>query len=381
MAYITKTKEPRSGGPPQPPVTELHGKTLELDTLMDSWVQDPMGRDVHSKDARREHLRLIHEDHNRNRNSPLPVKDFLNPVPEWGSLFLPGGMGAGKTLTAHWIIETMYRCGWVVYSTASTLFSQRLSLQESYVFPDLVEAGSGVFIDEIHIVIDRYAFNSQRNRSYGQAKTSLRKMQCLVIGASANPGQVGMEFKGSVDYTVIPYERPNIPRATRGRPIFPDFCWVDVAMLKDIYQESDRRLMDSGYGHLVYGRAWERRKGNKLWCPNPAELYQVSKGMDSFETFRIGEAFGIGRGELTAHQEDGPGYDINNTLDLIAQVLEHTNPTDKGMVSIDAIAALLEHGGQKTSKTTLRASLEVAGVSVTARGIFSHDLAKEKIDR
>ena len=69
-------------------------------------------------------------------------------------------MGAGKTLTAHWIIETMYRCGWVVYSTASTLFSQRFSLQESYAFPDLVEAGSGMFIDEIHIVIDRYAFNS-----------------------------------------------------------------------------------------------------------------------------------------------------------------------------------------------------------------------------
>ena len=288
-------------------MADLHGKNLDLDTLMDSWVQDPMGRDVHSKDARREHLQLIHEDHNRNRNAPLPVKDFLNPIPEWGSVFIPGGMGAGKTLTAHWIIETMYRCGWVVYSTASTLFSQRFSLQESYAFPDLVEAGSGMFIDEIHIVIDRYAFNSQRNRSYGQAKTSLdgRCSAWLWALQRESLDRLGMEFKGSVDYTLIPYERPNIPRATRGRPYFPNFAWVNVAMLKDIYQESDRRLMDSGYGHLIYGRAWERRQGNKLWSPNPADLYQVSKGMDSFETFKIGEAFGIGRAELAEQREGG----------------------------------------------------------------------------
>ena len=339
-----------------------------------------MGRDVHSKDARHEHLKLIHGDHERNRNNPLPVKDFLNPIPEWGSLFLPGGMGAGKTLTAHWIIETMYRCGWVVYSTASTLFSQRLSMKESYKFPDLVEAGSGVFIDEIHIVVDRYAFNSQRNRSYGQAKTSLRKMQCLVIGASANPGQVGMEFKGSVDYTLIPYERPNIPRASRGRPYFPNFSWVNVAMLKDIYQESDRRLMDSGYGHLIYGRAWERRQGNKLWCPNPADLYQVSKGMDSFETFKIGEAFGIGRGELSGQRdEESGGYDINDTLDLVGAVLKQTTPNEKGMVTLDAVSALLEHHGNKTTKTRLRSALEVAGVSMTARGVFAYEDATDRL--
>ena len=126
--------------------------------------------------------------------------------------------------------------------------------------------------------------------------------------------QVGFEFKGSVDYTLIPYERPNIPRAARGRPYFPNFAWVNVAMLKDIYQESDRRLMDSGYGHLIYGRAWERRQGNKLWCPNPADLYQVSKGMDSFETFKIGEAFGIGRAEL-AEQREGGAKTGNQNID------------------------------------------------------------------
>ena len=349
---------------------------------MDSWVSDPMGRDVHSKDARHEHLRLIHEDHERNRESPLPVKDFISPIPEWGSVFLPGGMGAGKTLTAHWIIETVYRCGWVVYSTASTLFSQRLSLQESFVFPDLVEAGSAVFIDEIHIVVDRYAFNSQRNRSYGQAKTSLRKMQCLVVGASANPSMVGMEFKGSVDYTLIPYERPNIPRASRGRPIFPDFCWVDVAMLKDIYMESDRRLMDSGYGHLVYGRAWERRQGNKLWCPNPAALYQVSKGMDSFETFRIGEAFGIGRAEL-AEQREGKNKTgregLDEILDWVAAVLPNITANTKGNVTLDAVAAMMEHNDRKTPKVHIKSALEVLGVTLTARGDFDRDLAIEKL--
>ena len=37
--HITKTRPTRTGGPPQPPVADLHGKNLDLETLMDSGFQ------------------------------------------------------------------------------------------------------------------------------------------------------------------------------------------------------------------------------------------------------------------------------------------------------------------------------------------------------
>ena len=348
---------------------------------MDSWVQDGLRRDVHSKDTRHEHLKLIQEDHERNRAAPIPLAGWIGRFPDWGSVFFPGEMGAGKTLLAHWLLERIYRCGWPIFTTASTLYGQRLSMQQSFIFPDLVTPGSGVFIDEIHAVLDRYASNSIRNRSYGQARTALRKMQCLVIGASANSALVSMEFKGAADITVA---GRLVPPQRRGmKLVFPEFCSMEVRGQADVYFSRDRSLEDSNLGRWM--DAGRLSAPDWVWFPRSDDLYNVSKGMDSFETFKIGEAFGITKGALKDASEGAKtdaDPDVNVLLAYIDAVIRQIAPNSRGSVNAGSLRVLMDTAGYPHySQSRIQAALQVIGVSVSARGNFQHEEAVEKLDQ
>ena len=184
---ILRTKRERMQlGPPQIPDEELAGKTLSVEAVLDNWVQDEFGRDDHSKDVRWKYLTECWEDHERNLNAPLDVAKFISPFPRHGSMFVPGDQGGGKTTIASWTGERFFRCGWHMFSSHSLLLGQRLMLKELYSFPDHITRGSCMFADEVHTILDMYAENSQRQRTYGQASTALRRMLTLIIGASAN---------------------------------------------------------------------------------------------------------------------------------------------------------------------------------------------------
>ena len=121
----------------------------------------------------------------------------------------------------------------------------------------------------------------------------MRKEQITCMGASAHTIMVGWDYKGVTECVMVPARW-----YPRGKLHAPPFCHIGINMLYPFpYQRKDQLLMDAG---LVRGNDVKRA----YWRPAPTELMKAAMLMDSFESVRVGESFGIGAKQM-GEQRDG----------------------------------------------------------------------------
>ena len=293
-------------------------------------------------------------------------------LPEFGIHLFAGDMGEGKTLMAAHVARQYRRRGWNVFSTAGFLFGQRLRLIEAYAFPDHVTPGSLIFVDEVHTLIDRYSANSIRSRTFGQASTAMRKEKVTCIGASAHTVMVGWEFKGVAETVVTP--RRWYPPGPR---VAPPFCYLTCAKLYPFpYRRKDPLLMEAG---LIRGSetkiAW--------WNPDPIELIGAARLIDSFESVKIGENFGVDAAamrkerEQTADSRPMPQGNDRPDLFLVIKAVWDQDYINKRQerVRFSTIRDIIKQAGMNVSGVDIRSTLEIAGCPVTGETVRVDDLA------
>ena len=126
---------------------------------------DPLKRDVHSLETRKEQWERTEALHQEHREDPVYSDHY-------GLWLVSAPLGKGKTLScADRLRREFYEMGVPVFHTGSLLFGNRLSVIEGYTFPDIIPPGSAVFIDEVHAYVERYAEASLRQRTLSQATT------------------------------------------------------------------------------------------------------------------------------------------------------------------------------------------------------------------
>ena len=360
-------------GPPQMPIEDRAGLHMNREAL-DVFSKDALGRDVFSKESRIREWEETEALHQKNMVAPLPVNQKYLNIPAYGVHLLAGEMGSGKSLFAAWLARHYYRCGWPVYSTAGFLFGQRLLLIEAYAFPDHVTPGGFIFVDEVHTLMDRYSSNSVRSRTFGQSTTAMRKERVTCMGATANSNMVDWTYRGASECLLVPTRwYPH-----RGRKLHaPPFCHLEISKIHPFpYKRRDQILMDAG---LLRGST-----GLKIatWRPSPIGLMAAAKLIDSFESVRIGENFGIDASAMKGQREGLNEQSADNrgpsdkVLLMIRRVLESGYLKAEGIVSLTTVRDLLRtNGAVGVTTTDIRSSLEIAGCEVNSRGVDAEDLA------
>ena len=173
-----------------------------------------------------------------------------------------------------------------VYSTAGLLFGYRMNIDQAYAFPRHVTPGAPIFGDEIHTLIERYASNSLRQRTFGQATTAMRKEQITCLGASADSEQVGWEYKRPTEW-IMAFRRW-YPRKYEA----PDFCYVEVVMRGPYPYRRRDPIVEQMLGYD------DSQIIEKRFYPNPQELRKAALLMDSHESIKLGEAYELGSAEM-----------------------------------------------------------------------------------
>ena len=368
----SKTPAKPKPGPPQASGDELAGQYLDRAILQD-FKKDPLGRDIFSVEGRIREWEATEELYERHKDSPLPIDRDVLHIPEYGVHLLGGDMGAGKTLIAAWIARHFRRRGWNVFSTAGFLFGQRLSLLESYSFPDHVTPGGLIFADEVHTFVDRYSASSHRSRTFGQASTAMRKQRITCLGASANSNMVGWEYKGACEAVIVP--RPwYAPAKNR---VAPPWCYLVLSMLSPFpYQRRDPLLLDAGLlkGHDVR---------ITYWNPNPIELIAAARLIDTFESVKLGENFDVNaqtmRAQRQADAKDGKGEYTSDELIGIVRFMWEQGYITRGKaksVTWSALIGMMKRGNvEGVRRIDLKTAFDMAGCATLDRGIHLEELA------
>ena len=365
-----KTEEIKYG-PKQIPIEEQAGVHLDR-SVMDEFAKDSLGRDVFTIEERIQEWEETEELYDKYKDAPIPIDPKVLRISEYGIHLNGGDMGEGKTLTATWIARHFRRRGWNVFSTAGFLFGQRLRLAEAYAFPDHVTPGGFIFADEVHTLVDRYSSNSVRSRTFGQSSTAMRKERVTCIGASAHTIMVGWEYKGVSESVMVP--RRWYPG---GKLHAPPFCHIEVVRLFPFpYRRKDQLLMDAG---LV--RGIDQKRGS--WRPAPQELMAAAKLMDSFESVKIGENFGIGSKEMKEEREgrggagaaaEGQSGGTPNLVWVVRRVWEAGYIKEGSKVFFTTLRDIIGQAGLDISATKIRSSLEMAGCNVSGSAVNEEDL-------
>lgn len=111
-------------------------------------------------------------------------------------VFIDGGLGSGKSLTAVWLASLEASSGRPVYTNFPCTFSQRVSS-----WSEVVAIRSGVFVwDESHLDIDSRRF--MRNVSFTPWLTQTRKLGVDLIVISQDFGQVDARMRNLTDVLI-----------------------------------------------------------------------------------------------------------------------------------------------------------------------------------
>ena len=235
---------------------------------------DPLKRDVHSLETRKEQWERTEALHQEHREDPVYSDHY-------GLWLVSAPLGKGKTLScADRLRREFYEMGVPVFHTGSLLFGNRLSVIEGYTFPDIIPPGSAVFIDEVHAYVERYAEASLRQRTLSQATTSLRKIQATVMGASAAEWTVGMSYKAACKWLTYPSQwRPESGYR------FPPWCYIKLTSVGP--QPWRGKMLGEEFG-AVDMPPLRRRIVRRL---EPSEVWASSKLVDTFDRVPIGAGY------------------------------------------------------------------------------------------
>ena len=200
-------------------------------------------------------------------------KDLKKPF-NHSALMVSGDMGVGKSLIAGRYAAHYYEQGMSVYSNASLLFGTRIVATELYTFIEQMEPNSVLWIDEPHLLADRYGENSIRQRSLSNCMSLLRKMGIRVIFSTVHEERTAYSLKGPVETLIYPQRyRPR----TR-HPKFPPWCYVQCTLIGP--NPFQGRRMSDEWG--IVRPQGECRKVVRPPIP-PLQIYQTAKLIDSWE--------------------------------------------------------------------------------------------------
>ena len=192
-----------------------------------------------------------------------------------------GPRGGGKTLGAWtWVLFNAYLWGLEVYSVTSLLIGKRMTATEAYIFPDFIEPGSVVLLDEAHAYVERYAEHSNRQRGLSQSLASMRKIQAQFWPISANEPRIGWSLKEDVDWLCYPNKTalPKMRRRSRGRGHYPNWSRI---LFKCIRRPFGSKYL--GQGPPYYALPEVKQSHVKPLKLNPAQVYKAAHLYDSWE--------------------------------------------------------------------------------------------------
>ena len=349
-------------GPPQGDTKDLSGLTMDEDTWKE-WAQDPLGRDKFTKAMRMEQWKRTEELFEQNKDAPLPVDMELLHLPPYGIHLVAGDLGAGKTTWSAYIAKHFRERGWNVFSTAGLLFGQKLGLQETYAFPDHVTPGAVIFADEIHTLLDVYSSNSQRQRTFAQATTAMRKEQITCIGASRNTMMVGWEYKGNADTLIL----PSLASVPPGSRVTPPFVNLRIWAKSHPYDRVDPQVQEL---YTYMGRRAPQKMVSS-WFPKPQDVLEAAMLMDSFESLKLGENFDISADVMKRAREGDTGGEkavdsiIQKYLWFVWQVIQDYEGKTMTWTQIRDIVA---DGGHKVTAIALADACRSVLPTVSVRG-------------
>ena len=331
----------------------------------------------------------LEEDHEKNRHNPLPVDDWMEP----GFYVFNSTMGSGKTAVAAHKAELRYRAGWPVVHTGAFKFGNYIARRELYHFSDALLPGTFIFCDEIHAVFHSATANSNRENSFSDSSTSMRKDKLIFVGASASK-RIPPMFRQLVDYAGY-VERHYFPALKA----FPPAClraeWLGprpwdtedlreqlglsdkekVQMWHELYDpfamENTFKLFDSWLKVEVmfgdgYGADDERRDRMALG----QERDDKSLGLKDIASNIITQwhADGFFWEEEQAHEEA-----VARGVDLGRNTLARRD----SMVSMDKLVGMFHRAGfTKVRKSEISQALESYGCSCRPKGVPVENLQR-----
>ena len=245
------------------PIEEMGvGVKMTADFAAAAWDKD---RDAFSKDARVKAWERIEERHQARKGEKRPFNHT--------ALMISGDMGVGKSLLAGRYCAYYYEQGMEVFSNSSLLIGTRIVATELYTFVEHLPSNAVLWIDEPHLLADRYAENSIRQRSLGNGMSLLRKMGTRLVFSTVHEERTAYSLKGPVETLIYPQRyRP------RTRPKFPPWCYVRCTLIGP--NPFQGRRMSDEWG--ITRPQGECRKVPRPPIP-PLQLYETAKLIDSWE--------------------------------------------------------------------------------------------------
>ena len=123
--------------PPTPPSEELPGDHV-TEEMVKEWPQDKFRRSKWKTNGPSVRAWAeLEEEHEKNRNHPIPVDDWMEP----GFYAFNSVMGSGKTAVAAHKAKLHYSAGWPVFHTGAFKFGNYIRRGELYHFSDALPAG------------------------------------------------------------------------------------------------------------------------------------------------------------------------------------------------------------------------------------------------
>ena len=188
--------------PPTPPDDEIPGVTITGE-MVKEWPKDHRDRWKTNEPSYRQFSTLC-ESHERHRHKPVPVQGTVLHLP-YGFYLLNSVMGSGKNVVATFYAAIYYAFGWPAASTAATKFGKHLGPAEIYHFAIGSPLGMFYLVDEIHAIFHSNTTGANREVSFQDNTTSMRKRESTFMGMSASK-RIAPSYRAIVDW--IGYVHP-----------------------------------------------------------------------------------------------------------------------------------------------------------------------------
>ena len=171
------------------------------------------------------------------------------------------------------IMAALYEQGMEVFSNASLMFGQRIDAEDVFMMADKVPDNAGLYIDEPHMLADRYAEQSVRNRVLSNGMSMLREKGVRFVMSSVHEDRVAFSLKSGVES--LNYPRRFHPST---RPKFPPWCYIRCTLIgPNPFQV--RRLSDERDIPRPQGRTPKVDRAPL----SPLSVYQAAKLIDSWQ--------------------------------------------------------------------------------------------------
>ena len=190
--------------PPTPNDEEIVGKG-EIITAerVKKWPKDHRDRWRTNEPAYKQ-FALLEESFHRHKDKPIPVQGTVLHLP-YGFYLLNSHMGSGKGVISTFYAAIFRAFGWSVVSTTGTKFGIHIGPSELYHFSLVCPMGAFIVADEIHAVFHSNTSGANREQSFQDNTTAMRKNEATFLGMSASK-RIAPTYKAIVDW--IGYVHP-----------------------------------------------------------------------------------------------------------------------------------------------------------------------------